>query len=577
MKRNEKRDRAEQLFRAMGEIDDRLLEEALFDAPHKKQPLWNRVLLVAATLSLSVLLLLGGTLLGMRRGKDRLDESMTQDDRGDTESEMEEFVELLPADPPSYGSVQLAPDGNDGSFGFINESTGSNGSDGDTVTDRIFYPTDQLNMATFPATVDSASYVEFCELVQRGLSLGTLRQTYAKSLRAEAFLNAFSYGDVPPEAGETYGIGAQLVPCPWNSANVLLRATFQTKEAERLPSHLVFLVDVSSSGNAADRLALFQAGFSQLVPTLTAADRVSVVTYSGREEVILKGCAGDDSEQLLQAVASLSVCPAGNGKDALATSYALAEQYEIEGGNNRVILVTDGDLNFGFSSAETLKKTVEDRRESGIYLSVLSMGGSDSDAKSMQTLAAYGGGGYFAIYGAEDAKQVFAASLTSSLYCIAEDARLRIQLDEKYVKAYRTVGYQVRVADVEIWDPTKRNGTDVRAGEQITLCLELELTEQALSATDAWLTLSALYRVPGHDVLAAQSRKVGRADWQEEPDGEMQFLGAVIWYTRCLTGAEIDPEALLEILATLALLDLSDSPDRAEFYGLVQKTLQNSK
>ena len=242
------------------------------------------------------------------------------------------------------------------------------------IVENPFISTAENNISTFSADVDTASYAFFRKMVNSGYILNELRNS-GNAFRTEEFINYFKY-DVPqPKEGELFGTYTSLIPCPWNSETMLLRLTLQAEQAK--PSkgnNLVFLIDVSGSMSSQDKLPLLKKAFSYLVGNLGENDKVSIVTYSGREAVVLEGCMGSKSEKIMNAINSLSAKGSTNGEAGMTKAYQIAEEYYIEGGNTRIIMASDGDLNVGISSQSDLTSYIEQKRDQGVYLSVLGFG-----------------------------------------------------------------------------------------------------------------------------------------------------------------------------------------------------------
>jgi hypothetical protein len=203
-----------------------------------------------------------------------------------------------------------------------------------------------------------------------------------------------------------------------------MRMTLKANDATTpVGNNLVFLIDVSGSMNSSDKLPLLKESFSYLTSQLTAEDRISIVTYSGSERVVLEGCPGNDTQTILNALNTLSAYGSTNGEAGLTRAYEIAQANFIEGGNNRIIMASDGDLNVGISSADQLKSYVAEKRDAGIYLSVLGFGTGNYRDANMEALADNGNGVYYYIDGMSEAEKVFGSDLLSTLYTVAEDVK----------------------------------------------------------------------------------------------------------------------------------------------------------
>lgn len=440
------------------------------------------------------------------------------------------------------------------------------------VVENPFIATAENNVSTFSADVDTASYSYFRKLVNRGYNLDQLVSA-GKSFRTEEFINYFDYDVRQPGDGELFGVDAEFIDCPWSASTVLLRMTLQAETAvESSGNNLVFLIDVSGSMNSADKLPLLQKTFSSLVDQLTARDRVSIVTYSGKEAVVLDGCAGDQRDRILGAINNLSAYGSTNGQAGLERAYEIAAKNRIEGGNNRIIMASDGDLNVGISSEAELKAFIAEKRSAGIYLSVMGFGtGNYQDAK-METLADNGNGVYYYIDGESEAEKVLGSDLLGTLYTVAEDVKLQLTFDTRYVSSYRLIGYENRILNKEDFTDDTKDAGEVGAGHQVTVCYELTLNEGARAATEPWLKLAVRYKNPGETQSLLNEYALGAANLSATVSEDMKYLCCLIQTVMVLHQSRyLNDMTLGGILETLNSLDLSAHPDRAEFRALIDQ------
>ncbi|MBP3396643.1 MAG: von Willebrand factor type A domain-containing protein, partial [Clostridia bacterium] len=362
-----------------------------------------------------------------------------------------------------------------------------------------FVKTADEKISTFSADVDTASYAYFRKLVNAGYSFNDLRYSGA-TFRTEEFINYFRYTVKAPTESELFGVSTSIIPCPWNNESMLLRVTMQAEEAiNDKGNNLVFLIDVSGSMMSYDKLPLLKCAFTYLVDNLTEKDTISIGTYSGREQVVLEGCSGNKKAEILNAINSLKASGSTNGEAGLKKAYQIAESYMIEGGNNRIIMASDGDLNVGISSIEELKSFVADKRDQGVYLSVLGFGsGNYRDAK-MEAIADNGNGIYYYIDGESEAEKVFATDLLGTLYTVAEDVKLQLEFNPELVSEYRLIGYENRVMANEDFANDKKDAGEVGASHQVTVCYEIKpaaiVSEKG--PENPFVTLRVRYKNPG--------------------------------------------------------------------------------
>ncbi len=439
--------------------------------------------------------------------------------------------------------------------------------------------TQDNNVSTFSADVDTAAYAYFRKMVQSyGYGLTELRNSGGGFyFRTEEFINYFKYDVTQPRDGELFGVHTEIAPCPWNPGSHLLRLTLQAETAKNATSNnLVFLIDVSGSMQSEDKLPLLKEAFAYLIDNLGADDRISIVTYSGSEAVVLDGCRGNDRLAILNAIQSLTAYGSTNGEAGLTMAYRLAEKHFIAGGNNRIIMASDGDLNVGISTAEELTKFVEEKRGQGVYLSVLGFGTGNYRDGNMEALADNGNGVYYYIDGLSEAEKVFGTDLLGTLYTVAEDVKLQLTFDKELVESYRLIGYENRVmSEEEFRDDTKDAG-EVGASHQVTVCYEIKLAsaDAAVLLGRDYMTLAVRYKNPGEPIARENSYGIG---WNEMTDGrseDMRFISAVIELSMLLRSSEYAKDVTIQdVYAQLEGLYLTD-PYKIEFRELVQSLVK---
>lgn len=451
--------------------------------------------------------------------------------------------------------------------GDRNEQNGS-------FVENPFIATEENNVSTFSADVDTASYSYFRKLVNNGYTLSQLKSVNS-SFRTEEFLNYFKYELPTPAENALFGVQADIFDTPWNANTVLMRLSLQAETAINTEgNNLVFLIDVSGSMNSPDKLPLLQYGFSELTKNLTRNDTVSIVTYSGKESVVLDGCRGNDTDRILNAINSLTAYGSTNGEAGLIRAYEIAEKHRIAGGNNRIIMASDGDLNVGISSAEDLKAFVESKRDSGTYLSVLGFGTGNYRDSNMETLADNGNGIYYYIDGESEVEKVMGSDLLGTLYTVAEDVKLQITFDTSMVTSYRLIGYENRVLNEEDFEDDTKDAGEVGAGHSVTVFYEMTLSENARTSDKSWLKLAVRYKEPGEDVSLLNEYDIGVQNLLPVLTPDLKFMVCVIQTVMILHDSKYTENTTLEgIVETMENLYLFQYPDRDEFLGLLKSLI----
>ncbi len=324
--------------------------------------------------------------------------------------------------------------------------------------------------STFSIDVDNASYSN----VRRFINLG--QEVPADAVRIEEMINYFRY-DYPQPSGEhPISVYTEAGICPWNKNHYLLHIGLRGKDIDRSelpPSNLVFLIDVSGSMNYPNKLPLLKSAFSLLVNELRETDRVAMVVYAGAAGVVLESTPGNRKETIMQALDKLQAGGSTAGGAGLMLAYKIAERNFIKGGNNRIILATDGDFNVGVSDNASMEKLVEQKRGLGIYMTVLGFGMGNIKDDKMEIIADKGNGNYAYIDNIQEARRVLVQEFGGTLFTIAKDVKFQVEFNPAYVKAYRLVGYENRLlADRDFNDDTKDAG-EMGAGHTVTALYEI--------------------------------------------------------------------------------------------------------
>ncbi len=443
-----------------------------------------------------------------------------------------------------------------------------------SFVENPFINTDENNVSTFSADVDTASYSYFRKLINQGYGLTELING-GTAFRTEEFINYFKYDVATPEENELFGVHTEMISCPWNAETMLYRLTLQAEKAENnVGNNLVFLIDVSGSMSSRDKLPLLKEAFAYLVDSLDEKDTVSIVTYSGREAVVLEGCQGSKSETIMNAINNLNASGSTNGEAGLTMAYRIAEEYFIEGGNNRIIMASDGDLNVGISSASELTSYIEEKREQGVYLSVLGFGTGNYRDSNMEALADNGNGVYYYIDGLSEAEKVFGTDLLGTLYTVAEDVKLQIEFNSDLVESYRLVGYENRILNKEDFEDDTKDAGEVGSSHQVTVCYEIKLSPvvQDSAVIFPLMTLRVRYKDPGEPISLLNEYPMGYELIKTEADEDMRFISAVIETCMILHRSEhLGNITLDSVIEELGSLDLASYPERVEFLELLKK------
>ncbi|NLL73960.1 MAG: DUF3520 domain-containing protein [Clostridiales bacterium] len=452
------------------------------------------------------------------------------------------------------------------------------------ITENNFKSVKNYPISTFSVDVDTASYSNIRRMINNG------NKVVPDAVRIEEMINYFKYDYEKPTGDIPFSVTTEVSDCPWNENAKLLLIGLQAEDIDfedRPGSNLVFLLDVSGSMNSYDKLPLMQKAFIMLTENLNENDRISIVTYAGSERVVLQGARGDETMKIVEALEDLTAGGSTAGAAGIEKAYMLAEEYFIEGGNNRVILATDGDLNVGISSEGELKRLVEKKRESGVFLSVLGFGTGNIKDNKMEALADNGNGNYAYIDSILEAKKVLVEEMGGTLFTVAKDVKLQVEFNPAYIKGYRLIGYENRMLNTEDFDDDTKDAGEIGAGHRVTALYEIiDLTsEQEIAESDLkyqtdnnpidsneWLTVNIRYKEPTEDTSKLIEVPVDESSYTADMPENLAFAASVAGFGMLLRDSQWKGEASYDmILDILDNLDISEDVYKDEFISLVKK------
>ena len=341
----------------------------------------------------------------------------------------------------------------------------------DKVTENDFKKVLENPLSTFSIDVDTAAYSNMRRFISK-----RNRMPPRDSVRIEEFINYFTYDYPLPEGDVPFTVTTELSDCPWNDKNRLAMVGLQGKrppESDLPPSNIVFLIDSSGSMSSHRKMGLLKQGFKMLVGRLRKEDRVAIVTYAGSAGLVLPSTPGTEKDKILAALDKLRAGGSTAGAAGIELAYKVALKNFEKGGNNRVILASDGDFNVGPSSRGELERLIEEKRDKGVFLTILGFGMGNYKDSRMETLADKGNGNYAYIDDILEAKKVFVTEMTGTLYTIAKDVKIQIEFNPTKVAEYRLVGYENRMLKKEDFADDTKDAGELGAGHTVTALYEL--------------------------------------------------------------------------------------------------------
>ena len=454
----------------------------------------------------------------------------------------------------------------------------------DRVSDNEWIKVSDRPLSTFSTDVDTASYSN----VRRFLNQGQAPPQDA--VRIEELINYFTFNYPEPRDGTPIAVTTAMGDCPWNASHRLALIGIQARRidaSQMPPRNLVFLIDVSGSMFEPNKLPLVKASLAMLAPNLTDKDRVAIVVYAGNTGLVLPSTSGSDTPAILDALYRLEAGGSTNGGDGLILAYKVAQQHFIAGGVNRVILATDGDFNVGVTDQGSLLRLIEDKRRSGVALSVLGFGMGNVKDSTMEKLADAGNGNYSYIDSLSEAQKVLVEQAGGTLVTVAKDVKLQVEFNPRAVAAYRLIGYENRLLKDQDFNNDQKDAGDMGAGHSVTALYELVPAGQSFdvpsidplkyqrpavlsraSSSDEAMTVKIRYKQPDADTSALMTVAVGSG---ATPSAEIGFAAAVAEFGMLLRNSEFKGSASYRQVLELARQFKGEDRHghRAEFIRLV--------
>lgn len=452
--------------------------------------------------------------------------------------------------------------------------------------------TTQDPVSTFSIDVDTASYA----FVRRSLKEGRLPDP--DSVRVEEMINYFPYGWKGPDRAEvSFNATVTVTPSPWNADTQLMHVGikgFDITPAEKPHANLVFLIDVSGSMNAPDKLPLLKNAFRMLVNRLSPEDTVAIVTYAGNAGVVLEPTKASERSKLLNAIDRLQPGGSTAGEAGIRAAYQLAREAFVKDGVNRVMLATDGDFNVGPSDDKSLKRLIETERKSGIFLSVFGFGRGNYNDSLMQALAQNGNGTAAYIDTLAEAQKTLVEEAGSTLFPIAKDVKIQVEFNPQRVAEYRLIGYESRALKREDFNNDRVDAGDIGSGHSVTAIYEMtpvgspavlnddlryrQAAEPAKPAGDLsgeYAFLKIRYKKPDEDtsklITTAVTDRNAVSDLDSASD-DVRFSVAVAAFGQKLRGTDAVADYAYEEVGRLASAARGADPFgyRSEFLSLVR-------
>ncbi|MDR6368788.1 Ca-activated chloride channel family protein [Chryseobacterium bernardetii] len=460
--------------------------------------------------------------------------------------------------------------------------------------ENAFELTSSQPLSTFSIDVDNASYSNVRRIIKYGDKVDK------NAVRVEEMINYFKYNYPKPTNGEPFSINTEYGKSPWNPKHKLLKIGLQGKNIpmDNLPaSNIVFLIDVSGSMSEENKLPLLKSSLKVLLKQLRPKDKVGIVVYAGSAGVVLPPTSAGEREKIIKALDNLQAGGSTAGGEGIELAYKLAKENFIKGGNNRVVLATDGDFNVGPSSNTDIEALITQKRKTGIFLTCLGYGMGNYKDNTMETLADKGNGNYAYIDNIQEANKFLGKEFAGSMYAIAKDVKIQIEFNPKFVKSYRLIGYENRKLRNEDFVNDKIDAGELGSGHTVTALYEIipvntesefipaetklkySKTSDKKNFGDELATVKFRYKKPDGNKsmeIAKVIKKENASSAAISPD--FKFASSVAWFGLVLRNSELITKRDLSDIQNLAKEGKNKDEEgyRSEFIGLIEsyKTIQ---
>lgn len=441
--------------------------------------------------------------------------------------------------------------------------------------ENVFKKVTTSPLSTFSIDTDTASYSNMRRFILNGQTIPN------GAIRSEELINYFDYSSAEIGEETPFGVKYTVAECPWNTEHNLAMVTVSGEElTETKPSNIVFLIDVSGSMYSYNKLPLVKQALGMLLDNLGENDRISVVTYASGTQVVLEPTPATEKEKIIEVINGLNAGGSTSGSSGIQLAYEQAERYKCDG-NNRVILCTDGDFNVGITSLNGLEEFIEEKRESGIFLSVLGFGMGNYKDNTMEVLADKGNGNYAYIDTLKEAKKVLVDEMSKTIYTIAKDVKIQVEFNPEVVSEYRLVGYENRLLNNEDFDNDKKDAGELGAGATVTVMYELIPSDGNISSdlkyqktegvgSDELMTVKIRYKAPEGNESMLTEYTVS-SELTDKTDDDFRFAASVAALGMILNNSEYKGSATLDMVIGLAQGAMGEDPYgiRCEFVQLV--------
>lgn len=438
------------------------------------------------------------------------------------------------------------------------------------IGENQFISTETIPVSTFSIDADGASYANVRRFIQQDQALPPVG-----AVRTEELINYFNLDYTYNDATHPINLNGEISSCPWNTENKLVRIGIKAKPMalnDTQASNFVLLIDVSGSMGSEDKLELLKSGFKDFVDQTADTDKIAIVTYAGSAGLVLASTSCSDKQTIKEAIDSLGSGGSTAGAEGIITAYEIALENYIANGNNRIIIGTDGDFNVGISNQDELISLIEEKRELGIFLTVLGVGRGNLNDGTLEQIANKGNGTYEYIDTIEQLKKIFIYDY-SKFFTVAKDVKVQVEFNPEIVDAYRLVGYENRVLNNEDFEDDIEDAGEIGANQNVTAIYEIVPAIESNLLNEKAFTIEVRYKFPDADVSTLMALDIFDEEVAFSQSSDfMKFSACIASFSMILTDSEFKGNSTYSnVINWLNDINLTDEHNfKSQFQNIVQ-------
>lgn len=294
-------------------------------------------------------------------------------------------------------------------------------------------------LSTFSLNVSDAAF----RIAQAAFNNGSFPDQ--NTIRSEEFINAFDYKDPIPPMNKKVDVSTERALWPFEINREVIRIGVRANQSGLDLSsgmNLVILLDTSGSMEREDRVRVTEQVLEIVAKNLSSSDTISLIGFSSQAQLWVDSMPGGKPDEFVSIARGIRPTGGTNIEQALKLGYEKLFQQFKQGGNNRLLLLTDGAANLGEVEGGALSAVIEANRKKGAVLDCFGIGWDGYDDTLLEELTRNGDGKYGFLNSVSDADQYFASNWLKAVEVSAKNVKVQVEFNPERVVRYRQMGYQ---------------------------------------------------------------------------------------------------------------------------------------